>query len=118
MYQMITISDLTVGPRRRGGNRLPALSQISLDIEPGFFVLLGPSGSGKSTLLRVLATLQSARAGDALVAGHSVRRDRLGVRRAIGYIPQVTRFDPDLRVMHMLTYLAGLSGLRGRALEA
>jgi ABC-type multidrug transport system ATPase subunit len=69
-------------------------------------------------LLRVLATLQAPRHGDALVAGHSVRRDRLGVRRAIGYVPQVTRFYPDVRVRHLLNYLAGLSGLHGRALDA
>jgi ABC-2 type transport system ATP-binding protein len=94
------------------------LSQISLDIEPGFFALLGPSGAGKSMLLRVLATLEPPRTGDALVAGYSVRRDRLSVRRLIGYVPQVPRFYPEVRVRHTLTYLAGLSGLRGRTLEA
>ena len=115
---MITITDLVAGGARRGGPHLPALSHVSLTIDPGFFALLGPSGAGKSTLLRVLATLQPPDAGDATIAGHSVSGDRLGVRRLIGYVPQVARFYPDLRVLRMLRYLAGLSGLRGRVLDA
>jgi len=115
---MITIANLVAGDVRRGGPPLPALSHVSLTIDPGFFALLGPSGAGKSTLLRVLATLQPPDAGDATIAGHSVRGDRLGVRRLIGYVPQVARFYPDLRVLRMLRYLAGLSGLRGRVLDA
>lgn len=115
---MITITDLVASGARGGDPRSPALSHVSLTIEPGFFALLGPSGAGKSTLLRVLATLQPPDAGDATIAGHSVSGDRLGVRRLIGYVPQLARFYPDLRVLRMLKYLAGLSGLRGRVLDA
>jgi NitT/TauT family transport system ATP-binding protein len=46
-----------------------ALNHVSLDVDPGEFVcILGPSGCGKSTLLRVLGGLETATAGDVVLA--------------------------------------------------
>jgi len=47
-----------------------ALSSVSLEIEPGeFLVLLGPSGCGKSTILKVIAGLEDATEGDVYIKG-------------------------------------------------
>lgn len=50
-----------------------ALSQLSLTVEDGeFLVLLGPSGCGKSTVLRLIAGLDDATEGSVSIAGLDV----------------------------------------------
>ncbi len=57
----------------RYGRGEPAISNLSLAVEPGEFVaLLGPSGCGKTTALKILAGLLSPSAGDVRVEGNSV----------------------------------------------
>jgi ABC-type Fe3+/spermidine/putrescine transport system ATPase subunit len=51
----------------------PALSDLTLPVEPGELVtLLGPSGCGKTTALKLVAGLLSPTGGDVLVDGRSV----------------------------------------------
>ena len=55
------------------GNPLPAVSDLSLEIPDGeFMVLVGPSGSGKSTALRMLAGLEDIDAGEVRIGGQDV----------------------------------------------
>jgi multiple sugar transport system ATP-binding protein len=55
------------------------LEELSLDIEPGeFLVLLGASGSGKTTALRILAGLETATSG----------RTRIGDRDVTDVLPK------------------------------
>ena len=55
---------------RRGGQDLPVLLGIDLDVVAGEFVaLMGPSGSGKSTLLNLLAGIDVVDAGTIEIDG-------------------------------------------------
>lgn len=51
-------------------NKILALDNINLQIEPGEFIsIVGPSGCGKSTLLRIIAGLQKPTSGIAALDG-------------------------------------------------
>ncbi len=72
--------------RRR---RVDAVRGVDLEVDDGEIVgFLGPNGAGKTTTLRMLTTLLTPTAGTATVCGADLRRDPLGVRRRIGYVPQ------------------------------
>jgi ABC-2 type transport system ATP-binding protein len=60
------------------------------------FGLLGPNGAGKTTTIRILTALLRVAPGVAAVLGHDVARERMAVRRLIGYVPQQLSADGGL----------------------
>lgn len=68
----------------------PAVTDISITIEPGEFIaIVGPSGSGKSTLAALLAGLYEPSSGNIRYDGHDLQKlDLHWVRSQIGVVPQ------------------------------
>ncbi|MCL6640549.1 MAG: ABC transporter ATP-binding protein, partial [Candidatus Rokubacteria bacterium] len=91
---------------------LPALDGLDLRVEEGeIFGLVGPNGAGKTTTLRILATLLEPTAGDAEIAGISVRRNPAAVRRVLGFMPDVFGVYDDMKVWEYLDFFGRCYGL-------
>ena len=70
------------------GATVEAVRGVDFSVAAGEIVaFLGPNGTGKTSTQRMLSTLLTSTAGNATVAGCDLRRDPVGVRQRIGYVP-------------------------------
>jgi ABC-type multidrug transport system ATPase subunit len=104
-------------------NGVKAINNVSLDIPNGMFGLLGPNGAGKSSLMRTIATLQDPDSGSIHFDGVDVLKDKEGLRRQLGYLPQDFGVYPKVSAETLLNHFAVLKGLtekgaRKEAVEA
>ena len=66
-----------------------AVDSLNLTIETGeFFGLLGPNGAGKTTTIGMLSTLLLPTAGEILIDGERLTRQRPELKRKISVITQ------------------------------
>ncbi len=81
---------------RRFGD-FEAVRGVSFEVAEGeIFGFLGPNGAGKTTTINMLVTMLRPSAGEARVAGFSVREDPRSVRESIGIVFQDTTLDDTL----------------------
>ncbi|MEV6027595.1 ATP-binding cassette domain-containing protein [Streptomyces sp. NPDC052036] len=74
-----------------------AVDGLDLQVRDGeVFGLLGPNGAGKTTAIRCITTLLPVPAGMVHVFGHDAARERMAVRRLLGYVPQQLSADSGL----------------------
>lgn len=101
---VVTVSKLT----KRFGDR-DALAAIDLEIPRGVcFGLFGPNGSGKTTLLKIIATLIRKTDGEVTVAGCSLSKETLAIRRKFGILLDRPLLPLEFTLLEALRYHAAL----------
>ena len=86
-----------------------AADKVSFDIEKGeIFALIGPNGAGKTTTIRMISTLLTPTAGDAVIAGHSIIKEPAKVRECITYLPDEAGAYKNMTGKNYLRFMAGL----------
>jgi ABC-2 type transport system ATP-binding protein len=89
-----------------------ALDGLDLEVPEGtIFGFLGPNGAGKTTTLRILTGLARPTSGKAQVAGLDILKDRGGLSRRIGHLPEEPAFYTWMTPREFLDYLGRLYGL-------
>ena len=104
---MISARNLT---KRFVASRI-ALDDVSFDVKEREIVgLLGHNGAGKSTVLGIMLGMVRPNAGEVIVSGHSVQRDRGNALRQIGAIFEAPAFYEYMSGWQNLRALCALSG--------
>ncbi|MDN7023417.1 ABC transporter ATP-binding protein [Methanoculleus sp. FWC-SCC1] len=86
----ISTNDLT---KKYGA--VEALSGLCIEVAEGeSFCLLGPNGAGKSTTISILTGSIAPTSGTAEVMGIDVASDPIGVKKAVGIVPE-TEYPPS-----------------------
>lgn len=106
---------------REGAFEVPAVTDVSLAVEPGEMVgIMGPSGSGKTTLLSMLGCILKPTEGTLAIQGESVLNldeERLPElrRRHVGFIFQSFNLFAALTALENVEVAINIKGLEGEA---
>ncbi|GAA3772464.1 ABC transporter ATP-binding protein [Plantactinospora mayteni] len=93
------------------GNRVTALSDLTVTVEPGIVGLVGANGAGKSTFIKIMLGLLEPTGGEARVLGLDPTVDGHQVRARVGYMPEHDCLPPDLSAAEFVTHMGRMSGL-------
>jgi ABC-2 type transport system ATP-binding protein len=96
--------------KRYGG--YAAVNNLTFSVRAGEVVgLVGPNGAGKTTTLRCLAGIIPASGGQINIAGHDLRADPIGAKRALAFFPDEPRLFEYLTVRQHLAFVARIYGV-------
>jgi ABC-2 type transport system ATP-binding protein len=95
-----------------------ALKGATFEVRRGEVLgFIGPNGAGKTTTMKILTCFIAPTSGTAKVNGCDVWEDPIGVRRAIGYLPESTPLYAEMLVIEYLEFMAKMRGLKGNELD-
>ena len=91
-----------------------AVNDITLELTPGVWGLLGANGAGKTTLMRMIAGIMQPTSGQVVYDGIPIQTLGEQYRDIFGYLPQEFGFYQEFTVKDYLAYVAALKGLPKR----
>ena len=101
------------GLTRHFGSRI-AVDSVTFTADTGEVLgFLGPNGAGKSTTMKMIVGFLAPTRGTARVLGRDVLQDPLGVKAAVGYLPEGAPAYPDMTPKAFLDFIAGIRGYDG-----
>lgn len=88
-----------------------AVDDVTVNLVPGVYGLLGANGAGKTTLMRMICGVLKPTSGVIRLNGKTI--DELGEQyyTHLGYMPQDFGFYPDFTAREFMFYMAAIKGL-------
>ena len=81
------------------------IKNLSLSLEEGeVFGFIGPNGAGKSTTIRSIMNLINKTEGEVYINGEEFTKDKIELKKIIGYLPSEIHLYEDLTVKEILDY--------------
>ena len=101
------------------GDKVPALDNVSLHIEPNEFVfLVGKSGAGKSTLIKMITKEENPDSGKIIIGGIDLdyvkKRHIPGYRRRLGVVFQDFKLLPRRTVYENVAFALEIAGMSNK----
>lgn len=97
---------------------IPAVKDVTFRLQSGEVLgCLGPNGSGKSTTVKMLMGLLEPTRGRVLFDGKDIRRDLVGYRKRVGYVPEEPNLYPYLTGREYIDLIGTLRGMDRKTLE-
>jgi ABC-2 type transport system ATP-binding protein len=88
------------------------VQDVSFCLQPGQILgCLGPNGSGKSTTVKMLTGLLEPTQGQVRFHGKDIRKDLVGYRKRLGYVPEEPNLYPYLTGREYLEMVGTLRGM-------
>jgi ABC-2 type transport system ATP-binding protein len=91
---------------------IPAVEGVAFALNAGQILgCLGPNGSGKSTTVKMITGLLEPSRGRVLFHGEDIRKDLVGYRKHLGYVPEEPNLYPYLSGREYLEMVGILRGI-------
>lgn len=91
-----------------------AVNNVSANLAPGVYGLLGANGAGKTTLMRMICGVLKPTSGSIRLNGKTVEQLGEQYYTHLGYMPQDFGFYPDFTAREFMLYMAAVKGLDKR----
>jgi ABC-2 type transport system ATP-binding protein len=92
-------------------NKIPAVSDLSLSVNPGeIYALIGPNGAGKTTTIKMITTLVEPSSGEISILGKNILKITK-IKGEMGYIPDEPFVYPYLTGREFLEFVGDVHSL-------
>ena len=95
-----------------------AVDDVSVNLEPGVYGLLGANGAGKTTLMRMICGVLKPTSGSIRLDGKTIQTLGEQYYTHLGYMPQDFGFYPDFTAREFMLYMAAVKGMDKKAAKA